>query len=341
MCIWHDIAGMLSPLELERSGRALHVRLPEGPEAVFEEVTREALSSRLAAEIVAYASNPRAPRLFVSFRRSSPAARAMLREAGIAFAGEDGKVFLRAPGLYVERDDDASRSTGIAELDTGRESRIRNPFANRGSRVPRWMLDHPDAEVSPALLARETELNAAAVSRILTALEDAALIASVEGAASRGRERRVLLTRALPMLEQWLPAWERRRIKRWRWEIGARDVEEALDLLRRFESQGDWTVGGLAGAALLSRVVEPVSVTVWVSMEAVGRMVEAWDPIETRGGRGTVELALAPDAWTLGLARVLDGLPLADPAQLWLDCASQGERALEAADAVAQIMSWT
>jgi hypothetical protein len=107
------------------------------------------------------------------------------------------------------------------------------------------MLSHPDSEVSPALLARETELNPAAVSRILTALE-----------------------------------------------------------------------------------------------EALERMVEAWDPIDTRGGRGTVELTLAPDPWTLGLGRVVDGLPLADPAQLWLDCASQGERALEAADAVAQIMSW-
>jgi len=54
-----------------------------------------------------------------------------------------------------------------------------------------------------------------------------------------------------------------------------------------------------------------------------------------------VELGLIPDPWTLGLSRPVDELPIADPVQLWLDCASEGERALEAADAVAQFMSWS
>jgi hypothetical protein len=54
-----------------------------------------------------------------------------------------------------------------------------------------------------------------------------------------------------------------------------------------------------------------------------------------------MEVALATDRWTLELSRVVDDLPIADPVQLWLDCASEGERALEVADAVAQIMSWS
>ena len=64
-------------------------------------------------------------------------------------------------------------------------------------------------------------------------------------------------------------------------------------------------------------------------------------PLDARGARGTVELGLIPDPWTLGLSRPVDELPIADPVQLWLDCASEGERALEAADAVAQFMSWS
>jgi hypothetical protein len=50
---------------------------------------------------------------------------------------------------------------------------------------------------------------------------------------------------------------------------------------------------------------------------------------------------VAPDPWTVGLSRPVRGLPIADPAQLWLDCASEAERALKAADAVAQVMSWS
>lgn len=337
----HDIEGVLSPLQIERDDRELRLSLPEGPVVAFEEVLRGVLSSRVAAEIVAYASNPLSPALFVSFRRSSPEARAMLREAGIAFAGEDGNVFVRANGVYVERGDGVLQRGDVIGFAARPEPSARNPFANRSSRVPRWMLGHPDSDVSPASLGRETQLNPAAVSRILTALEDDALITRVDAAPNRGRERWVRLTRALGLLEEWLPVWQRRRIKRWRWDIGAREVEETLDALRAFEHRRDWTVGGLAGAALASRAVEPVSVTVWASEDAAERMLETWDPVDTREGRGTIELALAPDPWTLGLGRVVDGLAIADPAQLWLDCASQGERALEAADAVAQVMSWT
>jgi hypothetical protein len=37
----------------------------------------------------------------------------------------------------------------------------------------------------------------------------------------------------------------------------------------------------------------------------------------------------------------VDGLPVSDPVQLWLDCSSEGERALEAADTVAAVAGWS
>ncbi len=112
-------------------------------------------------------------------------------------------------------------------------------------------------------------------------------------------------------------------------------------MLRAVDEPHEWAIGGLAGAARLSRVVEPVTATLWVSAEALEHLAVVLKPLDARGGRGTVELGLTPDPWTLGLARSVDELPIADPVQLWLDCASEGERALEAADAVAQIMSWS
>lgn len=338
----HDFPDLPATLVVNGSDDELRVALPEGPESSFRPVRERSLSSRRAAEIIAYASNELAPRLFVIFRRSSPAARSALREAGISFAGDDGYVFVRAPGIHVERDDALPpRQAAATWVDARREASVRNPFANRSSRVSRFMLNHPDEAFSPTSLAQAVELNPGAVSRILTALEDAAFIGASDLEPAKGRKRTVALRRPLTLLEEWLPVWQRRRIQRWRWDTGARDVDAALEALRALEQQREWAIGGLAGATTLGRAVEPASVTLWVSAEAVEQLASALDPVDARGGRGTVELALAPDPWTLGLSRPVNGLPIADPVQLWLDCASEGERALEAADAVAQVMSWS
>ena len=338
----HGLPDLPASLVVSGSDDELCLALPDGTGSAFRPVWERSLSSRRAAEIAAYASNELAPRLFVIFRRSSSDARSVLREAGISFAGHDGYVSVQAPGIDVERDDPLpGRHIGTPWVDSTLERSVRNPFSNRSSRVVRFMLGHPDQEFSPSSLARAVDLNSAAVSRILTALEDAAFIAGTESEPGHGRKRTVVVRRPLALLEEWLPVWQRRRIRRWRWEIGAHDADEALEMLRAVEPPREWSVGGLAGAATLSRAVEPGIVTLWVSAAGVERLEPALDPVDARGRRGTLELALAPDPWTISLSRARRGLPIADPAQLWLDCASEGERALEAADAVAQAMSWS
>jgi hypothetical protein len=338
----HDIPDLPDPLVVEWDDRELHVALPEGKAASFRPTREPGLSSRRAAEIAAVAGNDRSPRLFVLFRRSSPEARAILRDAEVSFAGDDGHVFVRAPGIYVERGDlTPPRGSDVPPVDLGPTTEIRNPFAIRSSRVPRWMLNHADEQFSPSSLAKNVALNPAAISRILTSLEDAAVIREATSAPQRGRSRVVELTRPLALLEEWLPLWQRRRIQRRRWDIGAHDVAEALRILRTIDDRDGWALGGLVGASTVSRAVEPAVVTLWAGPEAVERLAGALTPVESRGGRGTVEVSLVPDPWTLELARTVDALPIADPVQLWLDCAAEGERALEAADAVAQVMSWS
>lgn len=338
----HAIPDLPDPVIVEWDDRELHVALPEGKAASFRPMRELALSSRRATEIAAVAGNARSPRLFVLFRRSSPEARAILRDAEVSFAGDDGHVFVRAPGIYVERGDlTPLRGSDVAPVDLGPTPEIRNPFAIRSSRVPRWMLNHADEQFSPSSLAKNVDLNPAAISRILTSLGDAAVIREVTSAPQRGRSRVVELTRPLALLEEWLPLWQRRRIHRRRWDVGAHDVAEVLRILRTLDDRDGWALGGLVGASTLSRAVEPAAVTLWASAQAVERLAGSLGPVESRGGRGTVEVALVPDPWTLELARTVDDLPIADPVQLWLDCATEGERALEAADAVAQLMSWS
>jgi hypothetical protein len=177
---------------------------------------------------------------------------------------------------------------------------------------------------------------------VVRALEDGALVREAMSDTG-GRRRYLRLERPRALLDAWLPLWQRRRIRYLQWDIGARNADEALSLLSKAveDVPCGWALGGLAGAAMVRRVVEPADVVVWTSADDLPTLAHILQPEPARGGLGMVRVAVAPDPWTLGLARQIDGLPVADPVQLWLDASSEGERALEAADALAEAAGWS
>ncbi len=336
-----DLPEVPAPLRLEASDDELRLALPEAPPATFLLISVLSLTSRTVGEVLDRAAQSQR-RVFVSYRQSTAEARDALRAAEISFAGGDGRVFVRAPGIFVERNE-RPRLLPANRWGLGAdEDSVRNPFAKRSSRVPRWMLLHHGDSFSVSEIARAVDLTPSAVSRVMRALEDAALVREAKPGAG-GRRRDVRLERPRALLDAWLPLWERRRVRRRRWDIGARDIDDALGLLG--EALGDrpdsWAIGGLAGAAMVRRAVEPADVLVWISRDEVESLEQLLQPEPARAGRGVVQLAVAPDPWTLGLARPVNALSLADPVQLWLDCASEGERALEAAEAVAEVAGWS
>lgn len=331
------------PLVAEALDHELQVGVPGGPRTTFALVSVPRLTRQAAAEVLERASGRAQQQVFVSYRDSSAEARAALRDAGISFGGDDGRLFLRAPGLYVDRDEPPHpRPRRRWEMDPGELDSVRNPFAKRSSRIPRWLLLHRNESFSVGQLAEAVELNPAASSRIVRALEEGAFVREDPSEAD-GRRRQVRLARPRPMLDAWLRNWERRRIRHQRWDIGALDADGALDLLREASSgkQWDWAIGGVAGAALVRKAVEPADLLVWLTAEQREAFASALQPEPTRGGRGTVRIAVVPDPWTLRLATSIEGVPVADRVQLWLDCSSEGERALEAAEAVALTAGWS
>jgi DNA-binding MarR family transcriptional regulator len=336
-----DLPEVPPPLLLEASDDELRVALPDAPPATFLLVSVPSLTGRTVGGVLDRAAQSQR-RIFVSYRQSSAEARAALRAADISFAGGDGRVFVRAPGIFVEHDErPRPRPAKRWELGADEDS-VRNPFAKRSSRVPRWMLLHHAEPFSVSEIAHAVDLTPSAVSRVVRALEDAAFVREAKPGAG-GRRRKLRLERPRALLDAWLPLWQRRRVRRRRWDIGTRDIDEALSLLS--EAVGDradnWAIGGLAGAAMVRRAVEPADVLVWISPDEVESLEQFLQPEPARAARGVVQLAVAPDPWTLGLAGLKHGLPLADPVQLWLDCASEGERALEAAEAVAEVAGWS
>ncbi len=199
-----EIVDLVAPLEAETSGDELRLSLPEGQPERFLLLTVPSLTRRTAQDIVDRPHDGPPRRLFVSFDRSSPDGREALRRAGVSFAGEDGHVFVRAPGILVEREG-STRAPSREAWEFGGENETRNPFARRSSRVPRWLLLHPEESVSPTALARAVELNPAAVSRTLRALLDAACL---EPEVAPLRRRRALhLARPRALVEAWLPLW--------------------------------------------------------------------------------------------------------------------------------------
>ena len=113
----------------------------------------------------------------IAFERSSPEARAVLRERRASYAAGDGELFVYAPPVFVER----PPRRKVVPVGAAPAA----PFANRASRVPRWLLLHANDQPSFRELATRLELSEAMVSRTMRALADDGLVAI--GSEPRGR----------------------------------------------------------------------------------------------------------------------------------------------------------
>lgn len=332
------------PLEVELRSRIAKVRLksphPESWTFRLRQV-RSLTVNRINSEILDEAEESRSRPLLVHFDQASPQARRLLRDHRISFVGEGGECFLYSPPLIVDRElPSASRSS--AKGGAAFSTEARNPFGRSASRVLRWLLLHPEDEFSLNELARKTMLSRALVSRVTRALHEESWIDLEPDPVDR-RTRLARVRRPREALSAWLEAWNRRRIAVESWDIGTRDAEATLKRLRAVKSRHPdfrWAIGGLAGASLTKRVVEPGRVLIWVPKHQVDTLEEALLPRHSSPVESQLRVATAPDDFILDLAVERAGLTVADPVQLWLDCSGEGERALEAADAIAGEMGW-
>jgi hypothetical protein len=144
------------------------------------------------------------------------------------------------------------------------------------------------------------------------------------------------------MLDAFEQATAARRPRRLTWDVGARDVPQAIGRLRIAAKrlQLPYAVSGLAGASFVRRVVEPAAVDVWIGRDVPEQWAQELMAVPSRPGPGRITACLAPDPFVLSLASRHQSVQVADPVQLYLDCRRAGERALEAADAIRTEMSW-
>lgn len=292
----------------------------------------EALTRAAAEELVKEARASRR-RIMIAFDRSSPEARAYLRDRRASYAAADGEVFLYDPPLYVER----PPRLKVASVGPPPAA----PFANRASRVPRWLLLHATEQRSFRELSTWLELSEAMVSRTMHALADDGLVA-IESDPADARRRLARLGEPSLLLDAFERAVALRRPRRVTWEIGARDAPDAIRTLQKAACKVDvpYAIGGVAGASLAGSAVEPLDVMVWIRRDDTELWAAELTPITSRPAPGRVTMQLTRDPFVLSLASDRDGIQVADPVQLYLDCRAEGEVALEAADAIRAEMGW-
>jgi DNA-binding MarR family transcriptional regulator len=272
----------------------------------------------------------------VRFRRASPDAKSSLQARRIAYASDDGEIFVLDPPVVIRQEASrAVRAPGGGRAEHG-------PFATKASRVSRWLLLHPRQSFNVRQLARLARLSEGAVSTTVRDLHDRLLV-EVTRDPDDARVRMVRLVEPTRLLEAWERAAQLQRVRTLDWDIGSSNVDDTLGYLREAASVDtslSWAVGGSAGAAKIIRAVEPSEALVWVVKNDIADWEDLLAPAPGRGRRGTLRLAIAPDPFIFDLAETQDDIPVADPVQLYLDTTREGERALEAAEAIRRRMRW-
>ncbi len=305
----------LSDRQLEAVERALRSRIVKRYERLTSARTRSLLD-RLDPEILIVAE------------RADEEALILLRAEGRSYHVEStGEVYL-SPLRAPERTPSAPAR------------RPTDPFARRASRICRHLLLHPAEEFTINALAEASKVDKSVVSRVVAELEREVFV-RVETDAFDGRARVVRLANARRLLEEWRVVWRRTRVPPKRFDIGTKSLEPTLRVIADASAglQDPWAISGTAGASFLRRAVEPADVLLLTTADG---LVEWQEKLfaEPSSDRGLLQIAIIRDPFLFTLTWPHRKLQVADPVQLWLDTAIAGERAAEAAEAIAKEMRW-
>lgn len=310
-----------SDLALEIGERRATLRYLGGPVRSWPVVSIGSLSTRQAADLGGGDA-------LLLIERAAPSALAVLREAGVSYVTHAGEWHLvEPPELFVVKP--ADRRPPIAPSPT-------RPLGKGAARIARWLVLHPQGEPATITdLARECQVSEATSSRSVRQLAERDLVAVATAPDARRRSVTVGDRAALLDTVTEESAW--RHARKTTWDVGAHSLEETLSLIRQAaaaEGLGRYAIGELAGAAMVRRVVEPATVVLWLPGHDVAAWQDALVAEPARPAPGRVAVRLAPDPVVLAWGPEIDGLRVADPVQLYIDCCHAGERAIDAAEAL-------
>jgi hypothetical protein len=193
---------------------------------------------RLAAEAMRqYAAPGRIPMVAAHFM--GPNRRALLREMGIGYIDMAGNMYLRAPGVLMEREGKPNPS-GYAREEL-------NPYSDKASIVLRVLMDEPGRKRRIREIAKAGDINPGWVSRVVERLVERGLI-------EFNRQSGVVLLRGEDMLKEWADVYDWRRNKFYYYYCHALDFRGVMERVARLDLGKDriMALGFQAGAYLVS-----------------------------------------------------------------------------------------
>jgi hypothetical protein len=193
---------------------------------------------RLAADQMKHYSGPNQIPI-VAAHFMGPNRRALLKEMGIGYIDMAGNIYLRAPGVLIEREGKRN------PLGYGREGL--NPYSDKASIILRVLMDEPGRKWRIREIAKAGDINPGWVSRVVDRLVERGLI-------EFDRQRGVVLLRGEDMLKEWADIYDWRRNRFYYYYCHALDFRAVLERVARLDLGRDGIIalGFQAGAYLVS-----------------------------------------------------------------------------------------
>lgn len=193
---------------------------------------------RLAAEqIKRYAGSNQVPVITAHFLGHNR--RALLKELGVSYFDLAGNIYLRAPGILIDRE----QKRNPFGYDRGSV----NPFSDKASIVLRLLLDQPHRIWRVREIAKVGGINPGWVSRVVEGLVERGLV-------NFDRSQGISLVRGEEVVEEWSELYDWRRNRLHYYYCHAYDVENVLERVAglRLKDERLCALGFQAGAYLVA-----------------------------------------------------------------------------------------
>ena len=252
-----------------------------------------------------------------------PSGRRLAQERAFSWIDLSGNASIRTPRVFIHVEGKPNQFV--------RRGRPSTPFAPKSSRIARWFLMDPEREANQAALAAATRLHPATVSRVLRRLVDDGLV--------RRDGRRYSVRDAGLLLDAWRSEYDFERHEVRAGYLPARTGQAALaDLVAAFDADDvEYAATGLAAAWALTQFASFRLSTLYLPRGVPADVLHrvGFQP----GERGANVWLLTPaDAGVLDGARMVGGVRLVHPVQVYLDLGRHPERSAEAAREVRRMI---
>jgi hypothetical protein len=193
---------------------------------------------RLAADAIRqYAGPNQIPMVAAHFM--GPNRRALLKKMGIGYVDMAGNIYLRAPGVFIEREEKRNPfGYSRGEL---------NPYSDKASIMLRVLMNEPSRKWKIREIAKAGNISPGWVSRVVDSLVERGLI-------EFSRQNGIALLRGEDMLKEWADIYDWHRNRFYPYYCHARDFREVLAKISGLNLYKDGMIalGFQAGAYLIS-----------------------------------------------------------------------------------------